>query len=125
MNFFNLLGGIFDSVVQKPPFTDAQWKWLGSIVKFMGDAIIPITIVILAVGVAWCIWLGIQLARAESADKAGEVKKRLINVAIAFVVTLIAIWIITMLMAYLPSLAAVDNPVETPGTSTSMFYPSL
>ena len=121
MNFFNLLGGIFDSVVQNAPFTDPQWKWLGSIVKFMGDAIIPITIVILAVGVAWCIWLGIQLARAESADKAGEVKKRLINVAIAFVVTLIAIWIITMLMAYLPTLATAPNPVDTP----SMFYPSL
>ena len=121
MNFYNLLGGIFDSIVEKAPFTDAQWKWLGSIVKFMGEAIIPITIVILAVGVAWCIWLGVQLARAESADTASNVKKRLINVAIAFVVTLIAIWIITMLIAYIPTLASGGNPVETP----TMFYPSL
>lgn len=121
MRFLSLLGGIFDKVADAEPFNKGEWEWLGNIVRFMGNAIIPITIVVLAAGVAWCIYLGIQLARAEDATAATNVKKRLINVAVAFVVALIATWIIVMLMAYVPKFVTANNPVE-PATS---FLPRL
>ena len=79
----------------------------------------PVTIVILAAAVIWCIYLGIQLARAEDAGKAGEVKKRLINVAVAFLVTLVAVWIIALLMAYVPTWLE-KNYVSDPETTTTM-----
>ena len=126
MRFLSLLGGIFDKVVKNgdaynKPFDSDALKWLGDIVLFLGEILVPITIVILAAGVVWCIYLGIQLARAEDASKAGEVKKRLINVAVAFLVTLVAIWIIALLMTYVPTWFAknyVDDPDKTTKTTT-------
>ena len=112
-------GGIFKDVLLKKYFQNSDHKWLGQIVAFLGNILVPITIVILAAAVIWCIYLGIQLARAEDAGKAGEVKKRLINVAVAFLVTLVAVWIIALLMAYVPTWLE-KNYVSDPETTTTM-----
>ncbi len=112
-------GGIFKDALLKDYFQNENHKWLGQIVAFLGNILVPITIVILAAAVIWCIYLGIQLARAEDAGKAGEVKKRLINVAVAFLVTLVAVWIIALLMAYVPTWLE-KNYVSDPETTTTM-----
>ncbi len=112
MRFLSLLGakyiynggGIFKGILDDENgwFQKEGNNWLGQIVAFLGNILIPVTIVILAAAVVWCVYLGIQLARAEDAGKAGEIKKRLINVAVAFIITLAAVWIISSLMAFIP-----------------------
>ena len=131
MRFLSLLGGIFDSVIYqadgktyKAPFNNKSIEWLAKIIHFLGEILVPITIIILAAGVVWCIYLGIQLARAEDAGKAGEVKKRLINVAVAFLVTLVAVWIIALLMAYVPTWLE-KNYVADPETTTTMIETAI
>lgn len=136
MRFLSLLGadkidygstGIFSDVLSKPYFQNENHKWLGQIIAFLGQILIPVTIVILAAGIVWCVYLGIQLARAEDAGKAGDIKKRLINVAIAFVVTLVAVWIIALLMAYVPTWFEknyVSDP-ETNNNTTTMIETAI
>lgn len=138
MRFLSLLGdvvydkkGIFGDVLNSDYFQDQTHEWLGRIIAFLGQILVPVTIVILAAGVVWCIYLGIQLARAEDASKAGDIKKRLINVAVAFVVTLAAVWIIALLMAYVPTWLAKNDITGTEGgvgmieTAIRSFLPRL
>lgn len=140
MRFLDLLGadtidygstGIFGDVLKSEYFQKESHKWLGQIVAFLGQILVPITIVILAAGVVWCIYLGIQLARAEDAGKAGDIKKRLINVAVAFIITLAAVWIISSLMAYVPTWLAKNDITGTEGgvgmieTAIRSFLPRL
>lgn len=140
MRFLSLLGadtinygkaGIFGDVLKSEYFQKPAHEWLGRIIAFLGQILVPVTIVILAVGVVWCIYLGIQLARAEDATKAGDIKKRLINVAVAFVITLAAVWIISLLMAYVPTWLSKNEITGTEGgvgmieTAIRSFLPRL
>lgn len=138
MRFLSMLGevkynntGIFGDVLKTDYFQKPEHEWLGKIIAFLGQILVPVTIVILAVGVVWCIYLGIQLARAEDAGKAGDIKKRLINVAVAFVVTLAAVWIISLLMAYVPTWLSKNEITGTEGgvgmieTAIRSFLPRL
>jgi hypothetical protein len=138
MRFFSLLGadaaaitydgGIFNTVLKGEWFQKQDNHWLGQIVAFLGRILVPVTIVILAAAVVWCVYLGIQLARAEDAGKAGDIKKRLINVAVAFVITLAAIWIIASLMAFVPDWLGrndVTGDATMIETSIRSFIPKL
>jgi len=84
----NLFGGVFN-------VTLSSYTWLQPIVNFLDGLLIPLTIIISVAGAIWVIILGVQLARAESADKATEAKKRLINVAVAIVAVIVFIWLLT------------------------------
>lgn len=139
MRFLSLLGakytynggGIFKGILDDENgwFQKEGNNWLGQIVAFLGNILIPVTIVILAAAVVWCVYLGIQLARAEDAPKAGEIKKRLINVAVAFIITLAAVWIISSLMAFIPTWLdkndVADKPKAMIETAIRSFLPRL
>lgn len=106
---FNFLGGPFATVLAGTAF-NGTYQWLKPIVTFIDGLIVPFTIVALAVGAIWVVILGIKLARADSADQAQEAKKALIRVAIAFVATIAAVWIIGFLASQIPTIFA-TNPV--------------
>ena len=99
-----LLGGIFWNKGVEDYFTGAnkKWSWLEDIIKFIDQAFVPIMIILGAVGGIWCIFLGVNLARAETADKADEAKKRLINVIIAVVATALLIFLFALFVSNIP-----------------------
>ena len=114
MNFLtNMMGAIFN--VQESSF--ANYSWLLPIVKFLESLLIPITIILAVAGAIWVIVLGVQLARAESADKASEAKKRLINVAVAIVAIIVFIWLLSWFASQVPTIFGTEkNPLG--GTTT-------
>ena len=109
MKLVNLMGALFD-------IDNVDWgsfDWLAPIAKFLVSLIIPITIILAVAGAIWVIILGVQLARAESADKASEAKKRLINVAVAIIAIIIFIWLLSWFITKVPDLFGTDatNPI--------------
>ena len=124
MNIFNLLGGLFSVDDSKL----GNFKWLGPIVNFLDSLIVPITIILAVAGAIWVIILGVQLAKAESADKASEAKKRLINVAVAIVAIIVFVWLLTWFASAIASGQIFgSNPIETPSASggSSVILPFL
>ena len=120
-------GGIFKGILEDDNgwFQKTGNNWLGQIVAFLGNILIPVTIVILAAAVVWCVYLGIQLARAEDATKAGEIKKRLVNVAVAFIITLAAVWIISSLMAFIPTWLDKNDVADAPEGTGAMIETAI
>lgn len=99
---FGSMGGLF---YKKADFDKyPSFSWLAPIAKFLDDALIPVVIVVGALGAIWIVILGVNLARAESSDKATEAKKRLINVVIAIVSVIILVFLLAFFVSKVPNL---------------------
>lgn len=123
--FLNLpgLGGLF---YKDTDWTNTSFSWLKPIAKFLDDALIPVIIVVGALGAIWIIILGVNLARAESSDKAAEAKKRLINVIIALVSVILLIFLLALFTANAPTWFGTGAPsiFDDPSAGTQTGTPS-
>ena len=68
-----------------------DWSWVKNIVNAINDLLYPLLILVGTAGVIYAVYLGVNLARADSADKQQEAKKRMINaiIGLASIVALI------------------------------------
>ena len=64
------------------------------IFEYISYILIPILIVVGAAGIIYSVYLGVNLAKADSADKRQEAKSRMVNAIIGFV----AIFVLVLLM---------------------------
>ena len=98
---FPALGGLF----YKPEDWESrqEFQWLEPIAEFLDSALVPVIIVVGALGAIWIIILGVNLARAESSDKAAEAKKRLINVIIALVAVILLVFLLALFIGNAPT----------------------
>lgn len=107
MGIMSKLGGFF--------YDETKWTaggvyekngfgWLQPIVKIIDSAFWPFMIVVASAGAIFIVILAINLARAETADKATEAKKRLINVAIALGSIIVLVVLLSFFIAYLPAI---------------------
>ena len=62
---------------------------LAPILKVLDSLLLPVIIVLGTAGMIYGIVLGVQFAKAETADKREEAKKRMINAIIGIVIMLI------------------------------------
>ncbi len=122
MMIFNnpLLAGLFYNKDKWAKNVDSKFSWLEPIARFLDSALIPVIIVVGALGAIWIIILGVNLARAETADKATEAKKRLINVVIALVAVLVLVFLLAFFVTQAPgwfSDGSKMNPFDEPTVS--------
>ena len=82
----------------------AGYKNIATIMKFLDQYLIPITIGLLALAVILAIVLGVQLGKAEDAKAASDAKKRLLGIFIAFASFLVALWIGAVIMNNIPEI---------------------
>ena len=95
-----MLGAPGDDV---PTFNDdSKWAWVNEVTAAVQSVLLPILILLATAGVIYVIVLGVNLARAESADKQKEAKQRMVNFIVAIVVTIALVLLMYLLCEYLP-----------------------
>ncbi|MCK9574513.1 MAG: hypothetical protein WCX32_04660 [Clostridia bacterium] len=64
---------------------EGNLAFLDRLLNAINDILGPVLVVVASVGSIYAVFLGVNLAKADSADKREEAKKRLINAVIALV----------------------------------------
>lgn len=76
-----------------------EYGYLKSTIDFLNSIIIPATVVLVLCTAILIICLAFCIIKAESGDKANEMKKRMIGAMIAIVVITIAIWLLGWMLS--------------------------
>ena len=79
-----------------------QWAWVGTIIDAINTILYPLLILVGTAGTIYAVILGVNLARADSADKQQEAKKRMINAIIGLVSIIALILLLKLFCTYLP-----------------------
>lgn len=110
MNFFGMMSGLLD--VDSPDISGSGLSDLAKqIFDYIGYILIPIMIVVGAAGIIYSVYLGVNLAKADSADKRQEAKSRMVNAIIGFV----CIFVLVLLMyLFVDNVETIFSWVKTP-----------
>lgn len=100
-----------------PDINSGNWSWVGDIVNAINQLLYPILILVGTAGVIYAIYLGVNLARADSADKQKEAKQRMINALVGLVSIIALILLLKLFCQMLPTWA--PNLFITTGGSSS------
>lgn len=115
MNFSMLGDAVADPDLSTPYYNEATEEFIGRL-AFLNpilnalDAILtPLLVVVATAGSIYAVILGVNMARAETADKREEAKKRIINAVVALGVTIV---LILLLGIFKENIGAWINPTE-------------
>ena len=90
---------------------DPTYGFLAPIVNFIESALLPIVVVLLAIAAIYAIILGVNMAKAESAEKREEAKKRIMNFIIGAAVIIVVLVIIYVLAANITDILDIPENV--------------
>ncbi|MBR7091175.1 MAG: hypothetical protein IKC79_01835, partial [Clostridia bacterium] len=62
---------------------NSKWAWVNDVTDAIQAVLLPLLILLATAGIIYVIILGVNLARAESADKQKEAKQRMVNFIVA------------------------------------------
>ncbi len=94
MNFLNAANTFVGLLGDGDYGTSGLSTLANEIFKYISYILIPILIVVGAAGIIYSVYLGVNLAKADSADKRQEAKSRMVNAIIGFV----CIFVLVLLM---------------------------
>ena len=94
----NMLLDVVTSWGQYIEIIDKDGTWLSTLVNSITWILWIVLILVGAVGAIYAIWLGVQIAKAESADAREEAKKKIIYTVIAIAVTVALILFFNVLL---------------------------
>lgn len=100
--------GLVSRILSSSGITDTNSFFntiLGPIVDILDAMLVPILIIIGTAGSIYAIILGVNFAKAESADKREEAKKRMINAIIGLVVTIVLLILLKIFTANAQTIA--------------------
>ncbi len=103
MNFFDLALGFMQLADGEDP-TGGLNTLAEEIFKYAAIILVPVMIIVAAGGIFYSIYLGVNLARADSADKRTEAKARMINAIIGFVCIFVLVLLMWLFCKYAPDI---------------------
>ena len=86
-----------------------KWAWVSEVADSINSLLWPILILVGTAGVIYAVYLGVNLARADSSDKQQEAKKRMINAIIGLVSIVALILLLKLFMTYIPEWIGVEK----------------
>ncbi len=89
-----------------------DWTWLTNILNPLSVVLWVCMVLVGAAGAIYAIYVGIKMARAESAEQRDENKKRLINIIVSIVVVIVLILFFNTLLPMILSAFGIFNPVQ-------------
>lgn len=127
MNFlYSMLGaydakfswtGVLDTVGGKT----GTYGWVYDLMSVLSTVLWVLLALVGAAGGIYALYVGIKMARADSAEQRDENKKRLINIIVSIVVVVVLILFFnTFLPAILQALGVFKDPTKTEGGSIKM-----
>ena len=93
---FNLIGA-GNTIFKKNGLGDYQY--LEGIVDFLDMIVVPLTVILFISAAIMAIIIGVAIAKADSGDKAQEMKKRLIGLIITCFVVTALIWLLGAILS--------------------------
>ena len=98
-----------------------SWGWVADIVEAINTLLWPLLIVVGAAGMIYAVIIGVNMARADSAEKREESKKRLINVIVGLAIMIALILFFKLFITViLPSFFENGNIMEDGGDAAAM-----
>lgn len=97
MNLSNLLGDYF----QVP---SGEYKFLADIVTFLNQSIMPISITLMITAAIFGVVITFMIIKAESSEKAAEMRKRLFQLIITVVCVIVCVWILGFVLSSMDSI---------------------
>ena len=111
--FSSMLAGTFAAKLPE------GYEWLAPVLNFIEDALVPIIIVLAAISAIYAIVLGVNMARAESAEQRDGAKKRIINFLIGAITIIVILIIVYVLAANIDKIFGSGGLVEKASENTS------
>ena len=93
---------------------DGEWGWVRTLMGTLSTVLWVVLALVGAAGSIYAVYVGIKMARSESAEQREENKKRLINIIVSIVVVIV---LIIFFNTFLPAILdgfGVFNPSVTP-----------
>ena len=100
----------------------AGWEWVEDIVNAIDTLLWPLLIIVGAAGMIYAVIIGVNMARADSAEKREEAKKKLINVIVGLAIMIALILFFKLFItAILPGFFNDGNGVLEDTDAAAMF----
>lgn len=124
MNFLNALLGKVDGINS---WTDVANKagpqfaaWVPQLLEVLSTVLWVLLALVGAAGGIYALYVGIKMARADSAEARDENKKRLINIIVSIVVVIVLILFFNLFLPMVLNAFGVFDPPKTGGDSIKM-----
>lgn len=97
--------------------SSGNWGWLSTLLGVVDTILWVVLILVGAVGAIYAVYVGVKMARADSAEAREESKKRLINIIVSIAVTAGLILFFNILLPVILSSLGVFGDLTTQGAA--------
>lgn len=117
MSFLSMLGAASWKEIAET--VDWAKGWVGSLLDTLSSVLWVALALVGAAGGIYAVYVGVKMARAESADQREENKKRLINIIVSIVVVIVLIIVFNVFVPMIISSIDSLNAPEVPDNNQS------
>ncbi len=119
MNFGSMFGKVATTWQQFIDESGATWagEWVGKLLNTLSQVMWVALALVGAAGAVYAIYVGVKMARSESAEQREENKKRFINIIVSIIVVIVLILIFNVVVPMI--LSATVKKAEDGETSTT------
>ena len=115
MNFMGSPAGQLAGSYTEYQDPKSKYHWVYQLCEALNNILTPILIIVATAGLIYAVVLGVNLARADSADKQQEAKKRMIYAIVGLVSIVVLILLLKLFVANVDGILGIDTTVGDSG----------